>query len=135
MATTHQAAPHSAAKTSEGERLEREIWADMKMPSSTTLEKKIAPDFLSIHTDGSRNRQQEIELIKKLKLGSYTLTNFKTQEHGDTIIVTYMAAVDEHIDGKHLSENATPRMSVWRKNKHNEWQIIAHANLHSLGKK
>lgn len=133
---THESTQHgSGAKTSEGERLEREMWEAMKAANHSQLEKKIAEDFQSIHRDGPRNRQQELELIKNLKLGNFTLSNFKAKEHGDIITVTYTASANETIDDRHLSEKSSPRMSVWRRDKHHQWQWIAHANLESLGKK
>lgn len=135
MPATQQASkPGSSAMSTEGERLERELWENMRTLDQHALEKKIAQDFQSIHMDGTRNREQELDLIKKLKLGKYTLSNFKTQEHGDTITITYMASADETIDERHLSAKTAPRMSVWRKDKNHHWQLIAHANLHNLGK-
>lgn len=118
---------------SEGERFERQMWEDMKAFNIKELEKKIAPEFQSIHLDGPRNRAGELELIKDLKLGNYNLSNFKSSNQGDTIIVTYTISVDEVIDDRRLSKKPSLRMSIWKKNNH-QWQWIAHANLISLAK-
>ena len=122
----------SVSHGSEGERLEKELWADMKAFNIKSLEHKIAPEFQSIHLDGPRNRVGELELIKNLHLGNYNISNFKSSQLGDTIVVTYTLSVDETIDERRLSRKPSPRMSVWKK-KGNEWQWIAHANLISLG--
>lgn len=125
---------HGQGHEIEGEHLERQMWADMKALNMKEIEKKIAPDFQSIHLDGQRNRSQELELIKNLKLGDYTLSNFKTTQENDTIAVTYTISVTETIDERHLSKKPSFRMSIWKKNKNNHWEWFAHANLISLGK-
>jgi hypothetical protein len=117
--------------TSEGERLERQLWEDMKTFNLDALEKKLAPEFQSVHNDGPRNRTGELELIKNLHLGKYTLSNFKTSHQGDTIIVTYTTSADESIDARHLTGRPSNRLSVWRNHK-GQWQWLAHANLISL---
>jgi hypothetical protein len=131
----NQGTMRSEGNLSEGERLERQMWEDMQSLNMNALEKKIAPEFQSIHMDGPRNRAGEIELIKDLNLGKYVLSNFKTTQQDDTIVVTYMISADETIDDRHLQKKASSRLSVWKKNKQNQWQWIAHANLISLGKK
>lgn len=118
----------------EGERLENEMWAEMKARNLKAIEKKIAPDFQSVHMDGQRNREAELELIKNLHVGKYTISNLKSTHQGDTIVVTYHISVEEMIDNRPLTHKSTPRLSVWKKNRQNEWQWIAHANLISLGK-
>lgn len=123
-----------ASHASEGERLERQIWADAKALNFKELEKKIAPEFQSLHLDGVRNRAGELDLIKELHLGDYYLSNFKVSHDNDTIVVTYSVSADETIDLRHLSPKATWRMSVWKKNHAHQWQWISHTNLHSLGK-
>lgn len=118
---------HSGPGT-EGEHLEREIWDNMKTFNWSELEKKIAPEFQSIHKDGPRDRTGELALIKNLNLGKYNLSNFKSSRQGDTLIVTYAISVDETIDDRRSSGRTTNRMSIWRNNK-GQWQWLAHANL------
>lgn len=116
----------------EGERLERQLWEDMKTFNWDALEKKLAPEFQSIHNDGPRNRTGELALIKNLNLGNYSLSNFKTSQQGDTIIVTYTVSVDESIDARRLTDRPSYRLSIWRNHK-GQWQWLAHSNLISLG--
>lgn len=115
----------------EGERLEREMWEDMKSFNLQALESKIAPEFQSIHPDGSRNKTGELELIKNLNLRHFSLSNFKITESGDMLIVTYLVSAPETIDERRLSSKPAPRMSIWKK-KDGQWQWIAHANLHPM---
>jgi hypothetical protein len=98
--------------TNDGEKMERQMWADFKVKEWKAVEGKIAEDFQSIHPDGPRDRAGEITLIKNLNLGEFTLSNFKTTVNGDNIVVTYTIAVRETIDQVHLPTGPAPRLSV-----------------------
>ena len=95
------------------------------------IEKTISKGFQSVHQYGSSNRDQEIELIKGLKLGEYTLTDIKITQDGPVIVATYFVSVEETIKGKILSKEPAPRMSVFLKTD-SGWKWIAHANLKPL---
>jgi hypothetical protein len=120
-----------AAGASEGEKMERQMWADFKAKEWKVVERKIAEGFQSIHPDGARDRAGEISLIEHLNLGEFTLSNFKSTVNGDNIVVTYTIAVQETIDQKRLPLKSTPRLSVWKKGTHG-WQWICHANLNPI---
>jgi len=121
----------AAGGASEGEKMERQMWADFKAKEWKVVESKIAEGFQSIHPDGPRDRAGEISLIEHLNLGEFTLSNFRTTVNGDNIVVTYMIAVQETIDQKRLPTKQTPRLSVWTKGTHG-WQWICHANLNPI---
>jgi hypothetical protein len=121
----------AAAGASEGEKMERQMWADFKAKEWKVVESKIAEGFQSIHPDGPRDRAGEISLIEHLTLGEFTLSNFKTTVNGDNIVVTYTIAVQETIDQKRLSAKPNQRLSVWKKGTHG-WQWICHANLNPI---
>src|SRR6266550_4805812 len=123
------AAPPAAPP--DGEKMERQIWADMKAKNLAAVEAKIAPGFQSVHPDGARDRAGEIALIKGLNVGPYTLKDFKVTKSGDLLIVTYSITVAETVDGKKLPARPAMRQSVWAKNAAG-WQWIAHANLNPL---
>ena len=95
------------------------------------IEKTISKGFQSVHQYGSSNREQEIELIKGLKLGEYTLTDIKITQDGPVIVATYFVSVAETIEGKRLSKQPAPRMSVFLQTD-GGWKWIAHANLKPL---
>src|SRR6266496_881729 len=119
------------AGASEGEKMERQMWADFKAKEWKAVESKIAEGFQSIHPDGARDRAGEISLIEHLNLGELTLSNFKTTVNGDNIVVIYTIVVQETIDQKRLPTKSTPRLSVWKKGTHG-WQWICHANLNPI---
>ncbi|NEX15006.1 MAG: nuclear transport factor 2 family protein, partial [Prosthecochloris sp.] len=72
-----------------GEKLVRKLFADMKSGNVTSIEAMISPAFQSAHQDGARDRDQEIELIRNLKMGTFSLGDFKESREGDVLVVTY----------------------------------------------
>lgn len=117
-----------ATEKSLGEKLLLQLWSDMEKPDIEAIEKTISKGFQSVHQYGSSNREQEIELIKGLKLGEYTLTDIKITQDGPVIVATYFVSVEETIKGKQLSKKPAPRMSIFIKTD-SGWKWIAHANL------
>ena len=111
-----------------GEGLVRQLWADMKANNWMELQKQIAPGFQSIHQDGSRDSQVQIELIKGLNLSDYTIDQIKVTMEGPVIIVTYQINVEETIDGSRLQKISSRRLSAWLKSG-DDWKWIIHANL------
>ena len=120
-----------SAQTMDAEKLERQMWADMKAGNWAALEARLAPAFQSVHPDGARGKAAELALMKGLKLGDYTLADFKVTRNSNQIIVTYSVSVAETIDGKRTTTAPAMRLSVWAKNG-SRWQWIAHANLKPL---
>lgn len=131
VAASRPVAQAASPTAPEGEKLERQMWADMKAKNWPALEARIAPAFQSVHPDGVRDRTGEIALIKGLKLGEYTLKDFKVTQNGDDLIVTYSISVQETIDAKRLSTKPAMRLSIWKKTR-SGWQWIAHANLNPM---
>jgi hypothetical protein len=111
-----------------GEKLVRQLWADIKDRNAEGAGKMIAQGFQSVHQDGARNREQEIELIKELDLGKYDLSDFTVTQNGPVIVATNSVSAEETIDGKRLSTETAPRLDVFLKTD-SGWQLIAHANL------
>lgn len=89
----------------------------------------LAPEFVSIHTDGKvRNKDEEMALIKKLNMKNYNLNSFKFSESDDIIIVTFKDKGEEKIDNKRIANVNAGRMAVLQE--HNDtWKIVAYANL------
>jgi hypothetical protein len=55
----------AAPGASEGEKLERQMAADIKAKNWNAVESRIADGFQSVHPDGPRDRAGEIALLKK----------------------------------------------------------------------
>ena len=123
--------PEVANATSLGEKLLSQLWVDMQKPDMERIEKTTAKGFQSVHQYGSNTREQEIELIKTLNFGEYTLSDVEITRNGPVIVATYLVSVEETIKGKQLSKKPAPRLSVFLKTD-SGWQWIAHANLKPL---
>ena len=120
-----------APGASEGEKLERQMAADIKAKNWKAVESRIADGFQSVHPDGPRDRAGEIALLKKMNFGDFTLSNFKSTVVGDNIVVTFTMTVAQTIDGKQLPPKPAYRLSVWKKGA-GGWQWISHANFASI---
>jgi hypothetical protein len=55
--------------SNEGEKMEKQMWEDIKAKNWEMVENKIAEGFQSVHPDGARDRASEISLIKNLNVG------------------------------------------------------------------
>jgi hypothetical protein len=110
-----------------------ENWfAAMKNGQLDKASEFLAPEFVSIHTDGIvRNKEQEIQLMQNLHVKDYHLSNFKFSQSNDTMVVTYMDKTAEKIDNEPVAKTAAGRMAVLQR-KNNKWIIIAYANLDKI---
>jgi len=117
--------------TNDAEKMEKQIWEDIKAKNWAAVESKIAEGFQSVHPDGARDRANEILLIKNLNVGQVAFNDFRSTMSADNIVVTYTIAVQETIDLEQLPTKPTPRLSVWKKGTHG-WQWICHANLNPI---
>ena len=121
-----------AAEPSQGERLVRQLWALSKEGKVKEIAKTMGPGFQSIHEDGARDRNAEIQVLEKVNLGKYMLSNFKATQNGPVVIVTYFVSVEETLRGKRFpATKPAPRLSAWLKTD-SGWQWIIHSNLRSL---
>ncbi len=115
--------------SNDGEKMEKQMWEEIKTKNWKAVEDKIAEGFQSVHPDGPRDRAGEISLIKNLNVGKIALSDLKSTVNGDNIVVTYMISAQETIDLERLPTKPAPRLSVWKKAGNGGWQWICHANL------
>jgi Mg2+/Co2+ transporter CorB len=111
-----------------GEKLVRELFADIKAHNWDKLENMIHPAFQSVHKDGARNKDEEMRLLKGLDLGEYTLSDFKITMSESIMIVSYGATAQELIDGKSTLAQSSHRLSVFHKTDEG-WKWVAHASF------
>lgn len=131
------AAPALAASSRSqalGERLVGEVWRLIKAGDTAKLGGMISPAFQSLHEDGARDRKQWLELIAKLNLGDYALSDFKATRNGALLLVSYRVAVEETIGGRRLpAGQPSPRLTGFIKSR-SGWKLICHVNLRPLAK-
>jgi hypothetical protein len=119
------------ATANDGEKMEKQMWDDIRAENWTAVESKIADGFQSVHPDGARDRTNEISLIKNLNVGQVEFNDFRSTVNGENIVVTYLISVQETIDLERLPTKPAPRLSVWKKGAEG-WQWICHANLNPI---
>ncbi len=110
-----------------------ESWfAAMKAQQTDKAASFLAPQFVSIHTDGVvRNKEQEIQLMKTLNIGNYKLTDFTFSQSTNIITVTYKDQTSETIDMNAVGTKPAGRMAVLQK-QGADWLIVAYANLDTI---
>src|SRR5439155_22002031 len=96
--------------TNDGEKMERQMWEDIKAKNWKAVEDKIAEGFQSVHPDGARDRANEICLMKNLSVGQVEFNDFRSTMSGDNIVVTYMISVQETSDREALPTKRTARL-------------------------
>ena len=111
----------------DGEALVKEVWNAMKTTNMDFIENILADGFQSIHQDGYRDKDDEIELIKNLNMGDYVLDSFEVTKNGNTLNVSYFVNVEETIDGEVLNKRSA-RLSVFTHTAEG-WKWFSHANL------
>jgi hypothetical protein len=103
------------------------LWNDFKTANLYDLNKFTSDEFQSAHSDGARNKTQELQLIAGLNMTGYTLSQIKHTETHGVIIFTYMATTTETINNVTQTSTAE-RLSVFQKHG-KKWLWIANASL------
>jgi hypothetical protein len=92
------------------------------------LEKMLAPGCQFVSSQGACDKDSAMRLMKEMHLGPVRFKDFKVTEAQDNLIVSFWIAALEYRDGKELSPEYSPRLSVW-KNIDGQWLCIAYADL------
>ncbi|NIA10204.1 MAG: DUF4440 domain-containing protein [Nitrospiraceae bacterium] len=115
-----------------GEQLVRQFWEAIRTHDVVALDAILAPGFQSIHQDGPRDKKGELALCAGLDIDKYTLTDFVTTRQGATIVVTFMASVEEMLAGVRTTTVPAARMAVFLMTEEG-WRLITYANLKPIG--
>ena len=111
-----------------GEQLVKEVFAAIKERNWDKLENMIHPAFQSVHYDGARNQSQEMQLLKGLHLGDYTLSKFRITMSEVILVVSYIVSAEELIEGKPTLPKSSCRLSVFHKTDEG-WKWVSHASF------
>lgn len=112
----------------DGKKLVRELWNTAATKQWPQKVNTISPAFQSVHTFGARDKAQELALLDKVDFTKYVLSGFRTTRQGPLLVVTYLAKVEESVDGMRAEGKTIPRMSVFIKTDQG-WQWLAHASV------
>jgi len=114
-----------------GKELVQQLWVNFKTNNWEEIEKQMGSGFQSVHQDGTRDKDAQIELLKGLDLSDYTISDYTVTAEGPVIIVTYKITVEETLEGIRLPERTVMRLSAWVKSG-DDWKWIIHANLTAM---
>jgi hypothetical protein len=112
----------------EAEELERLSVKLIQDQNWEALEKMLAPGCQFVSTQGACDKESAMRLMKEMHLGPVKFKDFKVTEAQDNLIVSFWIAALEYRDGKELSPEFSPRLSVWKK-MGEQWLCIAYADL------
>ena len=112
----------------EAEELERLSVKLIQDKNWSALEAMLDPACQFVGMNGACDRASAMSLMKEMNLGPVKFKDFKVTQAGDNLIVSFWLAALEFRDGKELSPNYSPRLSVWKKVS-NQWLCIAYADL------
>ena len=111
-----------------GKKLVTELFDAIKEKNWDKLENMIHPAFQSVHHDGARNQSQEIQLLKGLNLGNYSLSKVHITMSEAILVVSYVVSAEELIDGKPTLPKSSCRLSVFHETNEG-WKWVAHASF------
>lgn len=112
--------------------LVNKMWTLAQTNDQAGLETFINKGFQAQDADQPRwNKKQFINvLVNGEKLSDYTLSDLRATRTGQTIVVTYMAAADQIVNGKTLSGEAKPRLTVFVQSpKTKKYTVISHSSF------
>ena len=112
----------------EAEELERLSVKLIQDKNWEKLANMLAPSCQFVSSQGSCDKESAMRLMKEMQLGPVQFKDFKVTEAQDNLIISFWIAALEYRDGKELSPNYSPRLSVWKKISA-QWQCIAYADL------
>jgi len=114
-----------------GKELVQQLWVNFKTNNWEEIEKQMGSGFQSVHQDGTRDKDAQLELLKGLDLSDYIISDYTVTAEGPVIIVTYKITVEETLEGIRLPERTVMRLSAWVKSG-DDWKWIIHANLTAM---
>ncbi len=114
-----------------GKELVQQLWVNFKTNNWEEIEKQMGSGFQSVHQDGTRDKDAQLELLKGLDLSDYIISDYTVTAEGPVIIVTYKITVEETLAGTRLPERTVMRLSAWVKSG-DDWKWIIHANLTAM---
>jgi hypothetical protein len=112
----------------EAEDLERLCVKLIQDQNWQVLEQMLAPGCQFVSSQGACDKESAMRLMKEMQLGPVQFKDFKVTQAQDNLIISFWIAALEYRDGKELSPEYSPRLSVWKK-MDSQWQCIAYADL------
>jgi hypothetical protein len=110
------------------EKLERLSVQCIQDKNWAELEMMLDPACQFVSMNGACDRTTAMTLMKEMNLGPVKFKDFKVTQSGDNLIMSFWLAALEYRDGKELSPDYSPRLSVWKR-QDSQWLCIAYSDL------
>jgi hypothetical protein len=104
---------------------EKAIWKAFNDRNVDQVKKLISTDVLTVYPDGIYNFQQRLDGMSKMKMKSFSLSDFNvSMPSGDVAVISYKAKVGNK-DGSSTELNCG---TVWNL-KNGEWKAVFHSDM------
>jgi Domain of unknown function (DUF4440) len=111
-----------------GEGFERAFWKEIQAQDWKDIDSHLASNFVYVTPDGRWDRAAALELIRKIRIQDYTISNLATEMNRDAFVVTYTITLHGTAPTAASPEVSERRMTVWQQQKKG-WMAIAHSVL------
>jgi hypothetical protein len=107
---------------------EKAIWQTVQDKKTDAFRKYFADDFRSVYADGINTLDQEVDLVRKVDLKSFSISDSTVvMPDKDTALLTYKVTTQGTETGKDMS-GTWNCASVWHKSDNN-WRAIFHTEI------
>ena len=106
---------------------EKAAWQAFKDKKADEFKKLVSADLVTVYADGMHSMQEELDIMAKTDLKSFSLSDFNVTFAGpDTAMITYKATIQSTSGGTDTSGTYNAG-SVWRM-ANGQWQAIFHTD-------
>ena len=110
-----------------GTTLLKHYWEDRATGNAVHANTYMDSHFQSIYYFGALDKSGELNVIQNLNLRDYNLYRMVETRHGALMILTYIAIVDETLNGQEIHQSS-PCMTIW-KHIDGRWKLMSHSEL------
>jgi hypothetical protein len=114
--------PTAWSNATGAEQFERLLWQEIKARNWTEVERRLAPTFVEVTANGTRDRDPALERLKALQVEDYSLGELAVRPSGSDMIVAYTITLRPASGG----ETTLRMMTVWQQVK-GGWVAVAHS--------
>jgi hypothetical protein len=127
------ASPTPAAVTqADIEAKERQSWEAMKAKNWDGFAAMLADDFVFVGGPGTANKTETVDVLKKMELLEYTLSDFRlVKVDPDLAVITYTATDKSTYDGKTSGGKPIRNSTAWI-NRGGKWLVVYHQETEVL---
>jgi hypothetical protein len=111
-----------------GTTLLKHYWEDRATGNVAHASTYMDRHFQSIYYFGALDKSGELNVIQNLNLTNYSLSRMVETRHDDLMILTYIAFVDETLNGQEIQHQESPCMTIW-KHIDGRWKLMSHSEL------